>query len=175
MSDNSSSSSDSISDSIESGNISIDSDFDTNRSYDIQLLNETIESINNGSAEAKIKENIANKIFQQEEQFKRSLKNQSNSKIVSLETKEDRKYFEDCERFLSYESISKVVLQSDGKRCCKKNCIQRISVNHSKCDFSESTEFVYLLRTKLLGKNKTQRSEKMFDLLKGNISISFFY
>lgn len=84
-----------------------------------------------------------------------------------MKTKEDREYFDECERFLSYESISKIVLQTDGKRCCKKNCIQRISSNYEMCDFSESTEFVTIIRKKLLGRDRKERAVKMFDLLKG--------
>ena len=94
---------------------------------------------------------------------KKTLPSAVKSKVIVLETEADRKFNDDCEKFLSVESIMKVVL----KDCCKNKCIQKISPNYKNANYQESVLFSQCLRTELLGRSKLKRSERIFLMLPG--------
>ena len=84
-------------------------------------------------------------------------------RTIAFETEEETKYIY-CEDFLGNEALNSIITKFN---CCKFNCIQRISPGWAKCNFSESLEFCYDLRKRLLGRTKEDRAEKIFEMLKG--------
>ena len=95
--------------------------------------------------------------------IKKSLPSATKSKVIVLDSEEDRKYFDECEKFLSTESIMKVI----SKDCCKKKCIKKISPGYQDANYSESVLFSRCLRKELLGKSKQERADRIFSMLKG--------
>jgi hypothetical protein len=95
---------------------------------------------------------------------KKSTKPTLKSHSISLETKADRDFNDECERFLSKESIFKIVSE---KKCCKKKCLLSISKDYLKGDTRDSYTFVYLLRKLIIAQSKRDRTKKIIELLEG--------
>lgn len=91
-------------------------------------------------------------------------------KPIVLDTKEDRDYLEECENFLSNESIMKIILE---KKCCKHNCLAAISPDYLKGDTRDSHKFVYLMRRSILGRTKKDRTQKVLELIEGSLYFNY--
>lgn len=93
-------------------------------------------------------------------------------KTIVMEDENDRKFDEECERFLSYDSMERVICKF---RCCKFNCLkEQISPEYKKGNKSESYLFVQTIRTELLARTKEERASKIYELLKGFFCFSLF-
>jgi hypothetical protein len=91
------------------------------------------------------------------------------SKTIVLETKADRDFQDECELFLSNESIHKIVSE---KKCCKNKCLSLISGDDRfKGDLRQSYNFVKLMRTSILARSKNDRTAKILELLEGKVII----
>lgn len=87
-----------------------------------------------------------------------------------LESEEERKFHDQCERFLSVDNIVDIIRDF---KCCKNNCLQVISPNYKKANYEESLQFIVTLRNKLLAKSKEDRAENIFKMLKCNYKFLF--
>lgn len=127
---------------------------------EINFINKTMEILHN--------EELINKISLHKKSSSASNNNKKlptmKKKIIVMEKESDREFEIQCENFLSMESINKVIFSS---RCCKFNCIQMISPNYQKGNYSESFLFAQSLRNEILGRSKEERAEKIYGMLKG--------
>jgi hypothetical protein len=88
-------------------------------------------------------------------------------KVIVTENEADRRFEQECENFLSYESMERVI---EKYRCCKLNCLkEQISPDYKKGNKSESYLFVQTIRTQLLARTKEERATKIYEILKGFI------
>jgi hypothetical protein len=134
---------------------------------DVKFINETMEKLVKEDVVNDLKQNISNKSLQQTNEKLPSIK----KKIIVLENETDRIFEEECEKFLSTESIDKIL----NNRCCKYNCIKVISPNYEKCNYSDSFLFIQSLRTELLCRTREERAERIYDMLKGIVIVILLY
>lgn len=86
------------------------------------------------------------------------------SSSIPLQLTVQSNLVQDANELLSDESLRKAIFT----RCCKNDCILKLSVNYKENDFNECFQIVREARSIMAKYDKIQRSNMLINMLKGN-------